>query len=63
MTTTSTHQARVERARLELPDPPPARSHAERMAAARGIHLTAGADMRTRHADRRRIVAQRNTDS
>ena len=49
----------MARARVELPDPPPARTHAERMAAARGVHLYGG-DMRTRRAERRRIAAHRN---
>ena len=53
------HQARVERARLTLPDPPPGRSHAERMAAARGVRLH-GEHMRTSYADRRRIAKHRN---
>lgn len=53
------HQARVERARLTLPDPPPARTHAERMAAAAGVRLHDGT-LRYRPADRRRIVKHRN---
>jgi len=48
----------MARARLELPDPPKPRSHAERMAAARGIHLHADS-MRMSVADRRRIAAYR----
>jgi len=46
-------------ARLELPDPPKPRTHAERMAAARGIRLH-GDSMRMSVADRRRIAAYRN---
>jgi hypothetical protein len=49
----------MARARLELPDPPKPRSHADRMAAARGIHLHADS-MRMTVADRRRIAAYRN---
>jgi len=52
------HAERMARARLELPDPPKPRSHAERMAAARGIHLHADS-MRMSVADRRRIAAYR----
>lgn len=60
----STHAQRMARARLTLSDPPPARTHAERMAAARGIHLTAGDNLRNRGADRRRIVNHReNSDA
>ena len=49
----------MARARLELPDPPKPRTHAERMAAARGIRLY-GDTMRMSVADRRRIAAYRN---
>ena len=52
------HAERMNRARLELSDPPKARTHAERMAAARGIHLHADS-MRMSVADRRRIAAYR----
>lgn len=55
----TTHTERMRRARLELPDPPPARTHAERMAAAHGIRLTGG-DLRMRRADRRRIIEHRD---
>lgn len=55
----TTHAERMRRARLELPDPPPARTHAERMAAAYGIRLTAG-DLRMRRVDRRRIIEHRD---
>ena len=48
----------MARARLELSDPPKARTHAERMAAAQGIHLHADS-MRMSVADRRRIAAYR----
>lgn len=50
---------RMARARYQLAEPPPSRTHAERMAAARGVHLYGG-DMRTRRAERRRIAAHRN---
>jgi hypothetical protein len=53
------HSERMARARLELPDPPRARSHSERMTAARGIRLH-GDSMRMTVADRRRIAAYRN---
>jgi hypothetical protein len=49
----------MARARIPLPDPPRARSHSERMAAARGIRLH-GDSMRMTVADRRRIAAYRN---
>jgi hypothetical protein len=49
---------RTDRAKTELTDPPKARSHAERMAAARGVHVH-GDDMRTPAADRRRIRKHR----
>ena len=48
----------MARARLKLSDPPKARTHAERMAAARGIYLHADS-MRMSVADRRRIAAYR----
>ena len=54
----TTHADRMARARLELTDPPKPRTHAERMAAARGIHLHADS-MRMSVADRRRIAAYR----
>ena len=50
---------RTDRAKTELTDPPKARSHAERMAAARGVHVH-GDDMRTASSDRRRIVKHRD---
>lgn len=56
------HQQRVERARLSSSEGPTARSHADRMAAARGIHLTSGDDLRYRGAARRRIVQRRKAD-
>ena len=37
-------------------------SRADRMAAARGIHLTSGSDLRYRGAARRRIVQRRKAD-
>ena len=49
---------RTDRAKTELTNPPKARSHAERMAAARGVHVH-GDDMRTPAADRRRIRKHR----
>ena len=52
---------RTERAKTDLTDPPKARSHAERMAAARGVHVH-GDDMRTASSDRRRIVKHRDGD-
>jgi len=51
---------RTDRAKTELSDPPKARSHAERMAAARGVHVH-GDDMRTPAADRRRIRKHRES--
>ena len=52
---------RTDRAKTELSDPPKARSHAERMQAARGVHVH-GDDMRTASSDRRRIVKHRAGD-
>ena len=52
---------RTDRAKTELCDPPKARSHAERMAAARGWHVH-GDNMRTASSDRRRIVKHRDGD-
>jgi len=52
---------RTDRAKTELTDPPKARSHAERMQAARGVHVH-GDDMRTASSDRRRIVKHRDGD-
>ncbi len=52
---------RTDRAKTELSDPPKARSHAERMAAARGVHVH-GDNMRTASSDRRRIVKHRDGD-
>ena len=51
-------QERTNRAKIDLTDPPAARSHAERMAAARGTHVH-GDNMRTPAADRRRIIKHR----
>lgn len=58
----TTYAERMARARIPLPDPPKPRSHAERMAAARGIHLHADS-MRMTVADRRRIAAYRNENA
>jgi hypothetical protein len=52
---------RADRAKTQLTDPPKARSHAERMQAARGVHVH-GDDMRTASSDRRRIVKHRDGD-
>jgi hypothetical protein len=52
---------RTDRATTDLTDPPKARSHAERMAAARGVHVH-GDDMRTASSDRRRIVKHRGDE-
>ena len=52
---------RTDRAKTDLTDPPKARSHAERMQAARGVHVH-GDDMRTASSDRRRIVKHRDGD-
>jgi hypothetical protein len=52
---------RTDRAKTDLPDPPKPRSHAERMDAARGVHVH-GNDMRTASSDRRRIVKHRDGD-
>jgi hypothetical protein len=52
---------RTDRAKTDLTDPPKARSHAERMAAARGVHVH-GDDMRTPAGERRRIVKHRDGD-
>jgi len=52
---------RTDRAKTELTNPPKARSHAERMAAARGVHVH-GDNMQTPAADRRRIVKHRDGD-
>jgi hypothetical protein len=52
---------RTDRAKTDLTNPPKARSHAERMAAARGVHVH-GDDMRTASSDRRRIVKHRAGD-
>jgi len=48
----------MKRAYIKLDDAPPARSHAERMAAARGVHVH-GDNMQTPAADRRRIRKHR----
>lgn len=52
---------RTDRAKTDLTDPPKARSHAERMAAARGMHVH-GDNMQTPAADRRRIIKHRDGD-
>ena len=49
---------RTDRAKTDLTDPPKARSHAERMAAARGMHVH-GENVQTSAADRRRIIKHR----
>ena len=49
---------RTDRATSDLTDPPKARSYAERMNAARGMHVH-GDNMQTPAADRRRIVKHR----
>lgn len=49
---------RADRARINLPDPPSARSHQERLEAARGLHVH-GDGLRTPAADRRRIRKHR----
>ena len=55
---TDQHAKRMKRARIKLNDAPLARSHAERMAAARGVHVY-GDNMQTPAADRRRIRKHR----
>lgn len=59
MTDMKKHAERMARARIALPDPPAARSHADRMADAQGVRLY-GDNMQTRYADRRRIADHRN---
>ena len=54
-------RARTERARIDLPVPPPARSPQERMEAAKGLHVY-GDGLRTPAADRRRIRKHRDAD-
>jgi len=54
-------QERAERASATLRDAPPARSHAERMAAAAGLQVT-GDHLRTGLAERRRIAEHRGSD-
>jgi uncharacterized Rossmann fold enzyme len=49
---------RTDRAKTDLTDPPKARSHAERMAAAQGVHVH-GDNMRILAGERRRIVKHR----
>jgi hypothetical protein len=51
----------MKRARIKLNDAPPARSHAERMAAARGVHVH-GDNMRILAGERRRIVKHRDSN-
>ena len=53
---------RKARAQGELREPPTPRSHAERMAAATGVHLH-GDDMRTAAGERRRIAEHRSNDN
>ncbi len=52
---------RTERARIDLPDPPPARSPQQRLEAARGVHVH-GDGLRTLAADRRRIRKHRDAE-
>jgi hypothetical protein len=54
------HAERMARATVELRPAPPARTHAERMQAASGIHLTAGESLTTKAAERRRVLTHRN---
>ncbi len=49
---------RTDRAKTDLTEPPKARTHQERMAAARGMHVH-GDNMQTPAADRRRIIKHR----
>ena len=58
---TDRHAERMKRARIKLNDAPPARSHAERMAAARGVHVH-GDNMRILAGERRRIVKHRDSN-
>jgi len=51
---------RMARATVELPPAPTARRHVERVNAARGIRLTAGASLATSYAERRRVIEHRN---
>jgi len=53
---------RMDRARYALEEPPPARTHSERMDAARGVHLY-GDGLRTPRSDRRRIRKHREADN
>jgi hypothetical protein len=53
------HAERMKRARLELADPPPARSHTERMDAAQGVHVY-GDNIRTPYRQRARILKHRD---
>jgi uncharacterized Rossmann fold enzyme len=52
---------RTDRAKTDLSDPPKARSHAERMAAAQGVHVH-GDNMRILAGERRRIVKHRGDE-
>ena len=52
---------RSDRATSDLTDPPKARTHQERMAAAQGMHVH-GDNMQTPAADRRRIIKHRDGD-
>lgn len=49
----------MKRARLELADAPPARSHTERMDAAHGVHVY-GDNIRTPYRQRARILKHRD---
>ncbi len=52
---------RTERARIDLPDPPPARSPQERLEAARGVHVH-GDGLGVTAGERRRIRKHREAD-
>jgi len=58
---TDRHAERMKRARIKLNDAPPARSHAERMAAAQGVHVH-GDNIRTPYRQRARILKHRAGD-
>ena len=51
---------RADRAKTDLTDPPKARTHQERMDAARGMHVY-GDNVQTPAADRRRIIKHRES--
>ena len=58
---TDRHAERMKRARIKLNDAPPARSHAERMAAARGVHVY-GDNLRTTARQQAAIARHRRQD-